>query len=316
MSLRQLASRLIEAVILLVIVSAITFFVIHSAAGLPSIAASLEQTPEERDRVLTNLGLKDPLGVQYFRWISGAVHADFGTSLSYQGTPVMKLILEALPNTLLLSGSAFLFAVVLALPLGILAGVRRFTWFDNGLTVLSFLGVSVPSFWFGLLLIIIFGVKLHVLPTSGTAGDGPFSVLDRMKHLLLPMLVLSSTSLAQLTRQMRSSIVEVVNADYVRTARAKGLGEGAVLRRHVVKNALFPVITLIGLQVPVLIGGAAIVETIFAWPGIGRLAVTAAFQRDYPTVMAITLLISAVTILSNLAVDASYGFLDPRVGAA
>jgi peptide/nickel transport system permease protein len=298
-----------------VVVSTITFMLIHSAPGLPSIAASLEQSQADRDRVIANLGLNDPLPVQYGRWVSGALRGDFGTSLSYQGTPVMRLITDALPNTLLLSGSAFLFAVALALPLGVLAAARHYSWFDNVMTLLSFLGASVPSFWLGLLGIIVFGVELNWLPTAGLSNDGPFSLVDRVQHLILPMAVLAAASLAQLTRQMRSSMLDVLAADYVRTARAKGLREWRVLTRHALKNALFPVITLIGLQVPVLVGGAAIVETIFVWPGIGQLAVNAAFLRDYPTVMGVTLLISVMAILSNLAVDLSYTFLDPRVKA-
>jgi peptide/nickel transport system permease protein len=313
--IRYLGQRLVESAILLVVVSTITFALIHSAPGLPSIAASLEQSQADRDRVIANLGLNDPLPMQYWRWVSGALRADFGTSLSYQGTPVMRLITDALPNTLLLSGSAFLLAIALSLPLGVLAAARHYSWFDHLMTLLSFLGASVPSFWLGLLGIIVFGVELHWLPTAGLSNDGPFSLLDRLQHLILPMTVLAAASLAQLTRQMRSSMLDVLAADYVRTARAKGLPEQRVLTRHALKNALFPVITLIGLQVPILVGGAAIVETIFVWPGIGQLAVNAAFQRDYPTVMGVTLLISVMAIISNLAVDLSYTFLDPRVKA-
>lgn len=311
--LGYIARRLTEAALLLVIVSMVTFTLIHSAPGLPSIAVSLEQSREDRDRIIASLGLNDPIPVQYGRWASGVVQGNFGKSLSYQGTPVTTLIAGAVPNTLLLSGSAFLFAVLLALPLGILAAVWRGAWFDNVLTLVAFLGASIPTFWFALLLIIVFGVQLQWLPTAGLAGDGPPTLIDRLRHLVLPMVVLGVTSLAQLTRQMRSSMLEVLSADFVRTARAKGLTERLVITRHALKNALFPVITLIGLQAPVLVGGAAIVETIFVWPGVGQLAVNSAFQRDYPTVMAITLLISAIAILANLVVDLSYAWLDPRV---
>jgi peptide/nickel transport system permease protein len=237
--------------------------------------------------------------------------------LTYRGTDVLKLIGPALGPTLLLAGLAFFVAIALAIPLGILAATHRESPVDYAVNVLAALGLALPSFWLGLLLIIVFGIQLRWLPTSGyPSGGSNGGPLDVPRYVLLPAAVLVTGLLAPLARQMRSSMLEELNQDYLRTAHAKGIGANFVLYRHALKNALFPVITLMGTQIPLLIGGSAIIESLFAWPGMGRLAVSSAFERDYPTVLAITIIIATIAILSGLVVDLLYVWLDPRVRLA
>ncbi|MBI4279983.1 MAG: ABC transporter permease, partial [Armatimonadetes bacterium] len=228
--------------------------------------------------------------------------------------PTTRLVLERVPNTLLLSGAALGLAVIAALPLGIASAVRRYSVVDYAATVTAFLGVSIPVFWLGIMFIIIFSVHLRWLPSAGmvTAGE-PFRYSDLLRHLIMPAAVLSTFPTAQLARYTRSSMVEVVAQDYIRTARAKGLAEIAVLGRHAFRNALIPVVTVLGVIVPRLLGGTVITESIFAWPGLGRLAVDSAITRDYPVIMGITMFVAVLVILGNLAADLAYVALDPRI---
>jgi peptide/nickel transport system permease protein len=259
------------------------------------------------------MGLDDPIPLQYARWVDNLAQGKLGRSLS-QGIPVTTLIAERLPATLLLSGAALLVTLAIGLPLGVISAVKRNGLVDYLVTGLAFLGMSVPVFWFGILLIIVFSVQLGLLPSAGMYTlDAPFSVGDRLRYLVMPTAVLAIANLAQITRYTSSSVLGVLSEDYVRTARAKGLGERLVLLRHALRTALIPIITVVGLMLPRLVAGTAITEAIFAWPGMGRLAVDSAVQRDYPLIMGITLLISAVVILSNLLVDLVYGWADPRI---
>ncbi len=214
----------------------------------------------------------------------------------------------------MLTLTALAIAILVALPLGIASAIRRHSWVDYLATLLSTLGVSIPVFWFGIVLIIIFAVQLRVLQAGDMYTPGaPFSLGDRLRHLVLPAIVLSSFNLAELTRYMRSSMVGVLGEDYIRTARAKGLAGRVVLGRHALKNALIPVVTVLGILVPRAVGGAAITETVFSWPGMGRLAVEAAMTRDYPVVMGVTLTVAAIIIFSSLLTDVLYAYLDPRI---
>jgi len=310
---RFLIGRLIQAVAVLFVVSVITFVLIHSAPGGPAILLQPDLTREQMREMRAELGLEDPMPVQYGRWLGNLAQGKLGSSLS-QGLPVTTLIADRLPATLMLSGAALLVTLGVGIPLGVISAVRRNSLVDYVVTGLAFLGMSVPVFWFGILLIIVFSVELGLLPSAGmyTLGE-PFSMIDRLRYLIMPTAVLAIANLAQITRYTSSSVLGVLTEDYVRTSRAKGLAEVIVLVRHALRAALVPVITVIGLMLPRLVAGAAITEAIFAWPGMGRLAVDSAVQRDYPLVMGITLMISAVVILSNLVVDVIYGWADPRI---
>lgn len=311
--LGYLFSRVFQSFVLLFLVSVVTFALIHSAPGGPIILAQADVSPRDIEALKRTLELTDPLPVRYVKWLGRVVRGDFGRSFT-QGVPVTDLMLERLPNTLLLSGVSLLLAVVIAIPLGVLSAAHRYGLVDHLVTFFAFLGMSIPGFWLGIVLIIVFAVQLHWLPSGGMYTLGaPFSVGDRLRYLVLPSIVLAAFVVGQLLRYTRSGMISALSDDYVRTARAKGLPERTVLFGHALRNALIPVVTVLGLQIPRLVGGAAVTESVFAWPGMGRLAVDAAFQRDYPLIMGVTMLVSAVVVLSNLAVDLLYTYLDPRV---
>ncbi|MDP7385368.1 MAG: ABC transporter permease [Nitrospinota bacterium] len=308
-----LGGRIIQGVLLLVIVSTLTFLVIHAAPGGPAMLADPDLSREEVASLKEMLGLDAPIHVQYYKWASNVLTGKLGRSYSY-GVPVITLLLERLPNTLLLSGSALLLSSILAIPLGIWAALRRGSTIDHMAVSLSIGGVAVPVFWLGIMLIIVFAVTLRWFPTGGIGTLGAeFSIFDLLHHLALPAFVLSTPTTAQLARYTRSSVINTLSEDYVRTARAKGVLESRVIIWHVFRNSLIPIITVLGTLVPRLVGGAAITEAIFTWPGVGRLAVEAAFERDYPIIMGVTLFICTMVIVANILVDICYALIDPRV---
>jgi len=297
----------------LLLLSAITFLIIQIAPGGPSILINPDISAEDAQRIRENLGLTRPLPVQYVRWISALLRGDFGRSF-IDGRPVTEVLFERLPNTLVLSGAALLLAVSIGLVSGTIAATRIRSLIDHAVMLLSVVGVSLPLFWLALMSILILSVKFRLFPAAGmSTSPTDASVADRIHHLILPATVLSTVYMPQIARYMRSSMAQVLVQDYVRVAHAKGLHARTVLTRHAMRNALIPVLTVIGLMMPTLVGGAAITETIFAWPGMGRLAVDAAFRRDFPMIMGITVFFSAVVLLSNLIVDLTYAWLDPRI---
>jgi peptide/nickel transport system permease protein len=305
--------RLFQGIVLLVVVSAVIFAIVHSAPGGPALLIHPDMDPTQVKAMERQLGLDDPIPVQYARWIGNAVRGNLGKSYQHS-LPTLELLAERLPNTLLLSGVALVLAVLLAVPLGTISAVYRYSYLDYAATVTAFAGVSIPVFWLAILLIIVFSVTLGWLPSAGMRTVGvPASAGDLLRHLLMPSLVLATFPLAQLMRYVRSSMVDVLAQDYVRTARAKGLSETAMLCRHALRNALIPMVTVLGVMTPRLLGGAVITETVFAWPGLGRLAVEAAISRDYPVIMGATLLVSSLVILSNLITDLLYVVIDPRI---
>jgi peptide/nickel transport system permease protein len=310
---RFLVGRVLQSCGVLFVVSVITFVLIHAAPGGPALLLQPDLTQEQMRELRTELGLEDPIPVQYARWLGNVAQGRFGRSLS-QGLPVPTLIADRLPATLVLGGAALLVTLGAGIPLGILSAVRRNSSVDYLVTGFAFLGMSIPVFWVGVLLINVFSVELGLLPSAGmfTIGE-PFSLVDRLRYLVMPTLVLALANLAQIIRYTSSSILGVLTEDYVRTARAKGLTERAVIVKHALRAALIPLLTVIGLMLPRLVGGAAITEAIFAWPGMGRLAVDSAVQRDYPLIMGITLVISAMVVFSNLLIDLVYGLADPRI---
>lgn len=310
---RYIVRRATQGIVLLFFVSVVVFVIVHSTPGGPALLNHPDVDPTVARELEELLGLNDPIPIQYARWIKNVAYGNFGKSYQHS-LPTTQLIVDRIPKTLLLSGTALLLSVMLAVPLGIISAVYRYSVLDYAATITAFFGVSIPIFWLGILLIIVFSVTLGWLPSAGMVTVGaPFSVRDLLRHLVMPAIVLSTFPLAQLTRYVRSSMVEVLAQDYIRTARSKGLPEVTLLRRHALRNALIPVLTVLGVLIPRLLGGAVVTETIFAWPGLGRLAVDSAITRDYPVIMGVTLLVSGLVIVSNLLTDLAYVALDPRI---
>lgn len=313
--------RLAQAVFTLFVISIMLFGLISAVPGgiMSAYSENPDMSPEDLARIKAKYGLDDPVPVRYAKWLGNAVMGDWGNSFVSK-RPAMTEIAERLPNTLLLMGIMMVVTLLIAIPLGILSALKQYTWFDHVTTTIAFAGQSLPVFWFGLLLIIVFAVTLKgadgrpLLPGSGMATLGkPFSLVDRIEHLILPVTMLAFVSAAGYMRYMRSSMLDVIHEDYVRTARAKGLRETLVIYKHALRNSLIPLVTLIGLDLPALFGGALFTETMFAWPGIGRLYFNAALKTDYPVVMAVLMIYSALVILSSLLVDVVYASLDPRI---
>jgi peptide/nickel transport system permease protein len=311
--------RLLLAIPMLFGITFLTFVIIN-AQGNP--VADLQRNPRFRpadiERIRENLGLNEPVSVRYVKWVSNLARGDLGISLS-NATPVRDRIFDVLPNTVLLTGVALLVSLLLSIPLGVYSATKRGSWFDNSVTVLSVAAFAMPSFWLALLLILVFASQFRALgwpslPVSGMVdvrGGGGF--LDRLEHLILPVVALSIGDLAGWTRYIRSQMLEVIQQDFVRTARAKGLNGNAVIYGHALRNALLPLVTLVSLSLPGLVGGAFIVETVFAWPGLGRLTVEAARKSDYTLILGTVLMVSVLTLLANLLADIVYAVLDPRI---
>ena len=309
--------RLILGVIILIIVTLIVFFAMRLLPGDPLVifmgqqASSGSMSAEQMASLRHEYGLDKPVMMQYFSWMGGLLRGNLGTSIYYH-EDVGKLMAERFPITLHLGLLAFILANVLGILLGLFAGIRRGTWIDAVSTTLANIGITVPVFWLGILLIYAFGLKLHWLPIFGyTSPLEDFWLSTR--QIIMPVICLAITGLAFTARQMRSAMLEVIQQDYIRTAWSKGLRERAVIMRHALKNSLIPVITLMGIGLGMVFGGSVLVETVFAIPGIGRLLVTSVFAQDYVVVQSGTLVIALIIILANLIVDISYGWFDPRI---
>jgi peptide/nickel transport system permease protein len=309
--------RLVMALVVLIFVTLIVFFVMRLLPGDPLIIyvgqnSQLQAMPEEQIEVLRHqYGLDKPLIEQYFRWIGGITHGDFGESIYYH-EKVGKLLTERYPKTLYLGTLSLIFGGITGILIGLWAGIRRGKWPDRIVTPLTYIGITVPVFWLGILMIYFFALKLHWLPTSGYTPVFTDFVLST-RQLVMPVFCLSLFSIAANARQMRSSMLETISQDYIRTAWAKGLSERVIIIKHAMKNSLIPVITLIGLSVGMIFGGSVLVETVFAIPGVGRLLVSSIFGQDYIVVQGITFVISVSILLINLLVDLSYGWFDPRI---
>ncbi len=310
---RYILTRLVILVPLLLGVSLLTFLLVHLAPGDP-ISTQFGLDPrgldkETMDRLRDELGLNDPLPVQYLNYLRNLLRGDMGNSISTR-SPVSQEILSRLPATIELAVAAIILVLLISIPLGILSAVKRGSITDNLAMGGALLGVSMPAFWFGIMLMLLLSLQLGWLP-SGGRGDG--TIAGGIKALFMPALTLAVGMMGLVTRIMRSSMLEVLGQDYMRTASAKGLTPRLVLLRHGLRNALIPVLTIIGIQFAALLGGTIIVETIFSWPGIGRLAVNAIWRRDYPVIMGTVLVFSATFVLINLLVDILYTTVDPRI---
>ncbi len=316
---RYLARRLLQMIPLLFGISCILFLVLVAAPGDPTdlLLAGNPKVRAEDIRLLRKIyGLDDPLHIRYLKWLRAALHGDFGYSRTYK-VPVLELVLERLGNSLWLTIPSFLLAVAVAVPIGVYSALHQYSPVDYAATFFAFFGVSIPAFWFGIMLIYLFAVKLHLLPPGGfgTPGvpEGWPELADRLRYMVLPVLVLSFLSMAVLTRYTRASMLEVIRQDYVRTARAKGLSERTVITKHALRNALIPIVTLFALLIPGLFAGAPLTETVFSWPGIGRLLVESVLGGDYAVAQAALLFLSLLVLLSNLLADVAYALLDPRI---
>ena len=310
-----LFSRLVQSLVLLWLVSMIGFGILRLAPGGPLAQFALVPGMSQADiaRIAHEMGLDRPLPLQYWEWFTRLLAGDWGHSYR-DGQPVLEVITSRLPATLELMAAAILIAVLLGVWIGIMGAVRRYSIFDTLATIGAMIALSIPTFWFGLITIYIFSVKLQWVPAGNrttVGGDG--GLLDYAHHLIAPAVVLALVEVAVWSRYMRSSMLDVINQDYIRTARAKGLPERTVLLHHAVRNALLPMITLAGLELPTLLGGALVTETVFTWPGMGRLFLDSLSYRDYPVVMGILMFSAVLVLLGNLLADVLCAIADPRI---
>src|SRR5437899_9854728 len=315
--------RLLLALPLLLGITFVSFTVIHLAPGEPAEIQtgdlSIQSDAQARQLLREMYDLDKPLHVQYGAWLPRLRRLDFGKSFSPDGRPVLQKIGERLPVTLLLNIIEMLIIVALAVPIGVLSATRQYSLFDKVTTIFVFVGFATPDFWLALLLMFLFGVQLGWLPISGLRSLNweylPFwqQQWDFIGHLILPIVVATFGGLAGFSRYMRQSMLEVVRQDYVQTARAKGLSERTVIGKHALRNALLPVVTVLGLSLPGLIGGSVIIESIFAIPGMGQLMVQAVFERDYPVIMGNLVIVATLTLVANLIADLTYSLVDPRI---
>ncbi len=301
--LPYLFKRLWHTVFVVIGISMISFFFIHLSGDPVMLMLPADASHQEIETLREQLGFNDPIPKQYLRFAWQAVRGDFGKSLYYK-VPAMELILERLPASLELAMAAMLIALLVAVPIGIVSAVRRGSLLDMGSMLGALFGLSMPHFWLGIMLVLLFSVKLGWLPTSGRGT---------LAHLVMPSLALGMSLMAMFARLTRSVMLEVLSLDYIRTARSKGLREPVVVYKHAFKNALIPLVTVAGMQFGFLLGGTVIIETVFAWPGVGRLVVQAIFNRDYPLVQATVLVLSVIFVAVNFLVDMLYMVLDPQI---
>ena len=310
-----LVRRLLQGLLTLVLVTVIVFVLVNAAPGGPASIMRPDMTQAERQALTVQMGLNQPLPVRYISWLQGAVTGNLGTSLSSQ-LPVDGQIAQRLPNTAELAVLTLVVSVIVGLVLGIAAARRRGGIIDHLVNVVSMAGLSIPVFWFALLLILLFSVTFHWLPASGMSTGATFDLGDRLSHAVMPVFVLALSTLPTVIRFTRSAMLDALSQDYVRTARSKGLPTLRIVYGHVLRNALIPVVSIVGVLIPRLLGGAVITETVFGWPGMGQLMVQAASDRDYPMVMGITVVMTLAVVVINLAVDLMYSLVDPRVRVA
>lgn len=311
---RYILSRVAQSFVLLFVVALITFVLIHAAPGGPGIMMNDQKlSAAEIQQMKANLGLDRPLYIQFVDWLLQLARGNLGIAYT-SDLPVTRMIAVRLPATLLLGTSALALSLAVAIPVGIVTAIRPRSLVDNVVSAMSFVGVSTPVFWLGLMLIIVFAVDLRLMPAAGMRTQGAaLTIPDLLRHLVMPAFVLATAFMAGFSRYVRTAMIEVLAQPYIRTAHSKGLSGRLVLYRHALRNSLIPLVTMVGLALPLLIGGAAITEQVFAWPGMGQLAVQAAYSHDYPLIMGITIVVAAAVIAINLLTDLSYALIDPRI---
>jgi peptide/nickel transport system permease protein len=304
--LTYLLQRLIQGVIVIFLVSLLTFIVMQLAPGDPVrlLVGEAYVTPDQLDAIRDKWGLNDPWYVQYWTWVTNLARGDLGTSIIRQGVPISDMVREAALMTLRLNILSFIISLCVAIPVGVLAAIKRYSWFDYGAMLGSTLGVAVPNYWIGLMAIVVFSVQLGWLPPYGA---------DSWKAYILPVIVLSIEEMAALARLTRGATIEMLSQDFVTTARAKGLAPKVITLRHIVRNALLPVITIIGYRAAFILSGTIVVETVFAWPGLGRLFYNSIVSHDFQVVQAVVVLLTVIVVVMNILTDLTYAVIDPRV---
>lgn len=310
---KHIISRILFFIPVLLIVSVFSFSLVFLAPGDPAASyRTLDMTDEEYEQLKTDLGFNDPIIVQYGRWLGRVLKGDFGMSTSSKGE-VLPQIMVKLPATIGLMGASILFSLIVAIPLGMLAGYKQNSLADKAVSFFSYLGISIPSFWFGIMLIILFALKLHCLPSSGMRTTGVRTFWDLTKHAIMPIVVLSISKISIYARYVRSETIKQLSEDYVLNAIAKGASRGYILVHHVLKNCLLPIITLVGMNMGSLVSGAYIVESLFGWPGLGTTGMSAIYSRDYNMIMGTTMLSCIILVLGNFIADLLYTVADPRI---
>ena len=305
--------RILQMIPVLILVSIFSFMIIHFAPGDPlNMYIRPDMTEEEVENIRQSLGLDGTIVEQYFAWLFNLCKGNMGNSvINHQ--PVASQIMAKLPATLLLMGTSFVLSILVAIPLGLISGMKKNKWIDQIISVYSYVGISIPSFWFALMLIVVFSLKMHLFPTNGMRTVGVNTVLDLIWHLVLPCVVLSIDNIAVFTRYIRSNTITQLEEEYVLTAKAKGVTRKNIMRGHVLKNCLLPIITIAGMNLASLVTGSFIIESVFGWPGMGTLGMSAINSRDYPMIMGFTMLSCLILIIGNLLADLLYGIADPRI---
>ena len=302
-----------QLAIVMLLISFFSFAIIDLAPGdISSMYLTEDMTEEEKQIVIEKLGLDKSMGEQYLSWAAEALQGNFGVSLSYK-TPVMPMLLKRLPSTILLMGTSLVVSLVLSIPLGLIAGYKKNTWIDNAISGFAYIGMSIPSFYFGMLLIILFTAKLHILPSSGMHTVGVDTPLATFIHMIMPVPTMALGTMASKIRYVRANTIGQLSEEYVLAAKAKGTTPAEILRKHVLKNTLLPIITIIGMNLASLVCGSFIIESVFGWPGVGSFAMEAIGKRDYPVIMAYVMLSGFILVVGNFVADILYSFADPRI---
>ena len=311
-----IARRLLISIPVFLGITIIVFTFVSLAPGDPAdalVRPEFGTNPAARAAVVEHYGLDQPLPIRYVRWLAGVVQGDLGYRIM-GGQPVLSEISRALWASLLLMGTALILGMLVGIPLGVLSAVRQYSKTDYLLTGVTFVGISIPSFLLGLIALYVVGLKFRLVPITGMVTPGqPFDIIDFIRHLALPAMILGFAYAAIFMRYTRSAMLEVIHTDYVTTARSKGLSGRVVITRHAFRNALIPIITIVGLSIPEMIGGAVVTEQVFSWPGLGRMLVTGVSDRDYFMIMGITMVLAVVVLIANLITDIAYGYADPRI---
>lgn len=311
--LKMIRRRILQIIPMLFVLSVISFLLVKLAPGDPiRLYVTPNMLPEDIERVRTSLGLNDPIYIQYFKWLLELLQGNFGYSIR-TSQPVLEEMLVRIPPTIGLMGASMILTLLIAIPMGLLSAKHENSWIDRTINFFSYIGISIPSFWFGILLIVFFAIELQWLPTMGMRTIGTDTFGDLVKHSILPIVALTFQSSAIYYRYIRSNTISELKEEYVGFQKALGFSQSEIIRKHVLKNVLLPVITLLGMSLPTLISGAFIIEKIFSWPGMGSYGIDAIFGLDYPVIMAITLVSGLLLIIGNLFADVIYQLVDPRI---
>lgn len=311
--LKYCLKKIGQLAIVMLLISFFSFAIIDLAPGdISSMYLTPDMTEAERQLITEKLGLDKSMPEQYWGWLTEALQANFGVSLSYN-TPVAPMLLRRLPSTILLMGVSLLVSLALAIPLGLIAGYKKNTWADNLISSFAYFGMSIPSFYFGMLMIILFTATLHWLPSSGMHSVGVDTPLDTLQHMIMPVLTMALGTMASKIRYVRANTIGQLSEEYVLASKAKGCTPAQILRKHVLKNTLLPIITILGMNMASLVCGSFIIESVFGWPGVGSFAMEAIGKRDYPVIMAYIMLSGFILVVGNFVADILYSFADPRI---